>query len=613
MSVVIEERVSGPDGQEPSKGRGLWGKALAITARIAWRAAPGYSVLVLAIIVVSALIPPSIVRMGQRLVDGVLEAQRVPGQDHDALLLTIIVLGGLTAVQSGLNAVQASRNQVFTQRVFMKAEEGFLQVVSRADAGHFDDPSWHDRVQRANRSLWRTQTMLRSSMGIIGSVITVGGMLGILLSLHPILVLLALIAVLVPLPIERAVNRQVYAMRWSFTSRERERNYFRRVLSDTQYAKDLRAFNLEDHFLNRHRGVVAELHQRLVDLLAKANRNTVLVGVLSGSALAAAYGFASARGLVGQVTPGELTAVIGAVASIVGQMTGISAALIRIDEDSKYLNDYLDFLGLEKLVPLSSNPSPIPERVTEGITFERVWFSYPGVAEPALSGLDLHIRSGELMALVGDNGAGKTTLVKLLLRFYDPQEGSIRFSGVDLKDADPVALRERMGVLFQDPLELALSVRDNVGYGRPADEPSDERVWEALERAKITELVRGLPSGLDSKVGRLFEGGKDLSGGEWRRMALARLMFRGAEVWILDEPTSSLDPEAEAAIFAELKQNLRGRTGIVISHRFNTVRIADRIAVIQDGRVTELGTHEELIALGGRYAHLFELQATAYR
>jgi ATP-binding cassette subfamily B protein len=217
------------------------------------------------------------------------------------------------------------------------------------------------------------------------------------------------------------------------------------------------------------------------------------------------------------------------------------------------------------------------------------------------------------MALVGENGAGKSTLVKLLLRFYDADRGSVRVGGVDLKDMDPEALRSRIGVLFQDYASYELSVRENVMMGRPDSGGDDDQVLEALRNSRSEWLVKKMPNGLDSKVGRLFEGGHDLSGGEWQRLALARIMYRDADIWILDEPTSSLDPEAEAAIFAELKENLKGRIGIVISHRFSTVRIADRIAVMADGQVTEVGTHDELLRAQGRYAQLFELQAAGYR
>src|SRR5204863_3539056 len=231
------------------------------------------------------------------------------------------------------------------------------------------------------------------------------------------------------------------------------------------------------------------------------------------------------------------------------------------------------------LVPVPASPHPVPNWHIDDIVFDHVTFRYPGGTEPAVENLNLHIRNGELIALVGENGAGKSTLVKLLLRFYDPDAGSIRVGGIDLRQLDPQALRNRIGVLFQDYATYELSVRENVVMGRPGGPVDDTRVVEALHDARSEWLLKRMPKGLDSKVARLFEGGHDLSGGEWQRLALARIMYCDADVWILDEPTSSLDPEAEAAIFAELKENLRGRIGIVISHRFSTVRIADRIAV----------------------------------
>jgi ATP-binding cassette subfamily B protein len=286
---------------------------------------------------------------------------------------------------------------------------------------------------------------------------------------------------------------------------------------------------------------------------------------------------------------------------------------VAVDQHTTFLDDYFSFLAIEPLVPVPAEPRSAPSRLARGIEFDDVTFKYPGGTEPAVAGLSLHIQDGELMALVGENGAGKSTLVKLLLRFYDADQGSVRVGGVDVKDMDPAALRGRIGVLFQDYTNYELSIRENVVMGRPDGTVDDERVMKALRDSRSEWLVKKMPKGLDSKVGRLFDGGHDLSGGEWQRLALARIMYRNADIWILDEPTSSLDPEAEAGIFAELKENLRGRIGIVISHRFSTVRIADRIAVIAQGRVTELGTHEELVGARGRYAQLFDLQAAGYR
>jgi ATP-binding cassette subfamily B protein len=307
--------------------------------------------------------------------------------------------------------------------------------------------------------------------------------------------------------------------------------------------------------------------------------------------------------------------VIGAFTSVAGTLGNISSTFVSVDQHTTFLEDYFSFLAIEPLVPSPARPHPEPNWHIDHIDFDNVSFRYPGGTSAAVSGLNLHIRNGELIALVGENGAGKSTLVKLLLRFYDADEGAVRVGGVDVKDLDPEVLRSRIGVLFQDYVSYELSVRENVVMGRPDAKVAvnDERVLEALHDARSEWLLKKMPKGLDSKVGRLFEGGHDLSGGEWQRLALARIMYRDADIWILDEPTSSLDPEAEAGIFAELKENLKGRIGIVISHRFSTVRIADRIAVIADGRIAELGSHTELLMAGGRYAQLFELQAAGYR
>jgi ATP-binding cassette subfamily B protein len=317
--------------------------------------------------------------------------------------------------------------------------------------------------------------------------------------------------------------------------------------------------------------------------------------------------------VAGTIDPGGVVLVIGAFTAVSGTLGQISSTFVAVDQHTTFLEDYFSFLAVEPLVPRPAQPKVVPAGPVDGIEFDDVTFSYPGGTEPAVAGLSLAIRHGELVALVGENGAGKSTLVKLLLRFYDADKGSVRVGGVDLRQWDPETLRRRIGVLFQDYASYELSVRENIVMGRPDVESDDQRVLEALRDSRSEWLVSKMPNGLDAKVGRLFEGGHDLSGGEWQRLALARIMYRDADIWILDEPTSSLDPEAEAAIFAELKAMLRGRIGIVISHRFSTVRIADRIAVIADGHVTELGTHQELLAAGGRYAQLFELQAAGYR
>jgi ATP-binding cassette subfamily B protein len=340
---------------------------------------------------------------------------------------------------------------------------------------------------------------------------------------------------------------------------------------------------------------------------------SIINGIITGTTLALAYLFVSIKGVEGTIDPGGVVLVIGAFTSVSTTLSQISSTFVSVDQHTAFLDDYFSFLSIDELVKKVEKVEALPANLDKGINFDDVSFKYPGNSEYAVKDFNLTINRGELIALVGENGAGKSTIIKLLLRFYDVDSGTITIGGIDLKKTDPENLRNRIGVLFQDYANYELTVRENVTMGRPYAEVSDDRVVGSLRDARSEWLVKKMPHGLDSKVGRLFEGGHDLSGGEWQRLALARIMYRDADIWILDEPTSSLDPEAEAGIFAELKENLKGRIGIVISHRFSTVRIADRIAVINDGKVAELGTHDELMKAQGRYSKLFELQAAGYR
>jgi ATP-binding cassette subfamily B protein len=503
---------------------------------------------------------------------------------------------------------------LFVRRVQLEAERRLLEQASKVDLGHFDNSDWHDRLARAKRDVsWRPGDLTWSVLGLSGNIVTIVLMAGLLASLHYVLVILALAAALLSLALERRVTARLYEFFYKETPEEREREYLGDLLVQPRNTKEIRAYVLADYLLGRHRDRSEELYRLREQMYRSGTRISMLTGLVTGTALALAYLFVAMQGIAGTISPGGVVLVIGAFTSVAGTLGNISSTFVAVDQHTTFLEDYFSFLAIDPLLPVPKPPRDVPVSLEAGIEFDDVTFTYPGGTEPAVKNLNLHIRSGELIALVGENGAGKSTLVKLLLRFYDPSHGAVRVGGADLRDLDPNALRSKIGVLFQDYASYELSVRENVQMGRPGRVDDDRRVLAALEDARSDWLLKKMPKGLDAKVGRLFEGGHDLSGGEWQRLALARIMYRDADIWILDEPTSSLDPEAEAAIFAELKEILKGRIGIVISHRFSTVRIADRIAVIVDGKVAELGSHEELLRAGGRYAQLFELQAAGYR
>jgi ATP-binding cassette, subfamily B, bacterial len=577
--------------------------------RLAWMASPRAFVEVAILTFVTGAIPPVVVFLGKQFVDLVVAGDRGP-----RLVAVAIGFGATELVNQVLSAFAGYRQDMFGDRVVIEAKSRFLAKAGAIDVAHYDDPLWHDRMARAASELgWRPHQLTWSVIGIGGSFVTLIGMLGLLASLHPALVLLSLLTVVPSIVVQRRTNRRLYEFWYTRTPESRERSYLDEILSRHRWAREVRAFGLAGHLRARHDRIAT--HQLAVQaaLYRRAQRSAALGGLLAGLALTAAYLFVAGQAAPTGLTAGDLTAVIGAFASISGRLNSLSSSLLSIDQHAVFLDDYFAFLAIEPQMPVRSNPIPLPVNLSAGIEFDRVTFAYPHGSAKAVRDLSLRVEPGELVALVGDNGAGKTTLVKLLLRFYDPDGGSVRIGGVDLRDADPNAIRTRIGVLFQDFGQFELSARENVSFGRIDREHRDDLLMAALQAARADELVRRLPQGLDAKVGRQFEGGHDLSGGEWQRLALARLIYRDADIWVLDEPTAALDAEAEAAIFSELRENLQGRMGLIISHRFSTVRMADRIAVIQDGQVTELGTHEELLARGRRYAELFEIQAAGYR
>lgn len=580
---------------------------------LAWAASPRSLIRYSALGMVSATMPPIAVYLGSSLVDRIAEARAQSLQIRE--LLPIVIGLWLAAVaQRAVGAYMGYGRNLFVRRVQLEAERRLLAQASKVDIGHFDNSNWHDRLARAKRDVsWRPGDLTWSVLGLSGNIVTIALMASLLASLHYLLVVLALAAAVLSLALERRVTSRLYEFFYKETPEEREREYMGDLLAQPRTTKEIRAYVLADYLLGRHGKLSEYLFKRREQMYRSATGVSMLTGFVTGTALALAYAFVAVQGAAGAIDPGGVVLVIGAFTAVSGTLGQISSTFVAVDQHTIFLDDYFSFLAIEPLVPAPVNPHPLPIRLGDGIEFDNVTFSYPGGTGPAVAGLSLRIRGGELIALVGENGAGKSTLVKLLLRFYDADQGAVRVGGVDLKDLDPKAVRSRIGVLFQDYANYELTIRENVAMGRPDVEVNDEQVMEALRDSRSEWLVKKMPNGLDSKVGRLFEGGHDLSGGEWQRLALARIMYRDADIWILDEPTSSLDPEAEAAIFAELKENLKGRIGIVISHRFSTVRIADRIAVIADGRVTELGTHEELLAAEGRYAQLFELQAAGYR
>jgi ATP-binding cassette subfamily B protein len=436
---------------------------------------------------------------------------------------------------------------------------------------------------------------------------------GLLLTrFSPVAVVLLLIAGLPVFFAEAKFSGDAFRLfRWR-SPETRRQLYLESALSSDTSAKEVKLFGLGPLFLERYRAIFSSLYAEDRALTLRRDGWGFALGLVATLTLYGAYGWIAARAIAGAITLGAMTMYLALFRQ--GQ-TALSAALSSVGglyEDNLYLSnlyEYLDQPVPERSGIETSGPDP-----SDGIRFDRVSFAYPDSATPALADISLHIRPGESLALVGENGSGKTTLIKLLTRLYPPSSGQITYEGLDLAQWSEVALHERIGVIFQDFARYQLKVGENVGAGDVAAFDDRARWLDAATKGLADPFIRDLPSGYDTQLGKWFRDGRELSGGQWQKIALARAFMRTrAKVLVLDEPTAAMDAGAEAEIFAHFRSLTRDRIAILISHRFSTVRMADRIAVLDGGRIVEFGSHDELMALGGRYAHLFSLQAQGYR
>lgn len=580
--------------------------------RLVWGTSPGALIVAILLALPQALAAPVLLLITKYFVNVV-----ATNSSHHVgirpFLPLVALLALVTVGQTVASAVKQQHDEAFGERVRVAADLRFMRTVAHADWGYFENPAWHNRMRRASEQLtFRPYQLSVNLMGAVSQVISLIGMAGVLWSIQPLLVVIAVVAALVTTPLHRRATRRWYRFDQSCQEHQRQAWYLRMLLTEHQSGKEVRAFELAEPLLERYdRMMIDHLHTKVRIHRAEMSLH-VVAGALSGLVVGGAYLLLASLAGYGTLSPGSATAALAALGGFSAIMSSLSKSLLLVEQHATFLDDYFSFLHTDALVSVPDRPTRLPEGAI-GVELDHVSFTYQGADRPALRDLSLSIRPGELVALVGANGVGKTTLVKLLLRLYDPDAGRVRIGDVDLRDADPAEVRSRIGVLFQDFTTFMLSARDNVQFGRFQREATDEEIWRTLERAKADGFIRQRSGGLDTKLAPMFTSGTDLSGGEMQRIALARLMFRNADIWVLDEPTSALDVEAEARIFAQLREYLGGRTGIIISHRMSTVRIADRIAVMQHGQITELGTHEELMAAGGRYAGLYLLQARAFR
>jgi ATP-binding cassette subfamily B protein len=572
---------------------------------------------VLAAAAFSGLLPLAQIGLTKTLTD-----RLATGATGGDLLALALLLGAVLAAGQILAAVLRLAANHLSWTVGHALRRRLLETTASAEYRNFDDPAWYDRLRRAEDGAgWRSGAVVEAVLGLTGSSLAIVGVLGILFALRPVLLLLGVAAV-VPVAFAELRASDLEATFWvASTPDERRYDYLGTLLSTVRFAAETRAFGLGPDLLRRHETLGATRIERQTKMTGRVGRGRLGAGLVAGVCIGAAMIVLLRESLRPGGSPGNLAGAVAGFTVVLLQLRMFVASLIWLGHESRFLADVFGVLATPVEGSVvgagsggdgagSSAGLVVPAAV--GVEVEGVWFAYPGQTTPALAGCDLRIDPGEIVALVGDNGAGKTTLVRLLLGLYRPDRGTIRIDGSDIARADLAHHRSRIGVLFSDFATYQLPIRDNVAFGRIERPATDTDLWAALTTAAADDVARHL-GGLDANAGRLFEGGHDLSAGQWQRLALARLCYRDAGLWILDEPTAALDPDTEAEIFGRLKTWLAGRSGLIISHRLSTIRHADRIAVLQAGHITETGTHHQLLNQHGRYAHLYKLQAASYQ
>jgi ATP-binding cassette, subfamily B, bacterial len=638
-----------PEQEGPKDLRGRWQNlkqsvtgttaALPRVLRLVWDASPATTLALFATTAVAGVIPAAAAFTAKLLTNSVVQGIGIHSF-HQPDRLTLASIGGpatigpwqppvFTAVQgivflvllqlalfaltALLGTVRNITQQLLQNDVSVRIQLMVMEKAASLDLAFYEDPASYDLLRRAQTdSINRPVLMISTAFGLVQTLLTFITMVAVLVVVSPLLALLALVT---PIPAFVADTRYGWRgyniARWG-SRLLRRMNYMVTLVTTDSYAKEVKLFGLGRYFIDRYRLIAKAYYGSQRAQVARRYMTGFAWGNLSTIATSATYLYVALQAIIGRLTLGDLTLYTTAASSVQGSIQGILGGFSGMYEHNLYLNNLFELMETKSTMPQPAAPIKVPQPMRGEIRFDHVTFAYPGAEANALTDLSFTVKPGETLAIVGRNGAGKTTLFKLICRLYDPNEGRILIDGIDIRDFDPTELRAQIGAMFQDYVTYQATASENIGLGNVQDINDRERIEVAGAQAGAAELISGLPDGYNTALGKWFDHGVNLSGGEWQKVALARAFMRDAKILLLDEPTSALDAQAEYDLFERLRSLTRGRTAVYISHRFSTVRRADRIVFLEHGRLVEEGTHAALMKLNGRYARLFRMQASAY-
>jgi ATP-binding cassette, subfamily B, bacterial len=581
--------------------------------KLVWKTSPSLTLATAAIRIVRSAIPVSILYVGKLIIDQVVLLNRGTNQDHSFLWQLVAIEFALAILSDALGRASALIDSLLGDLFANYTSIRIMEHAAILDLEQFEDSNFYDKLERARQQTIGRTILLSQVLSQLQDLITMAFLAAGLIVFNPWLILLLFIAVLPAFMGEAYFNDRTYSLSRRQTPERRELDYIRYIGASDETAKEVKLFHLSGFLIDRFRQLSQKFYHDNKRLAIQRSLWGTAFSLFGTAGYYGAYVFIIYKTIDGKLSIGDLTFLAGSFRQLRSLLDGVLSRFTSVSQGAIYLKDFFDFFQIEPTITHSSKGLPFPNPIQHGFVFENVSFKYVNSENWANRDLNFTLSAGEKLALVGENGAGKTTLVKLLARLYDPTEGRILLDGHDLREYNLTELRKNVGVIFQDYIRYQMTVSQNIAVGNIDEKDNRELIVESAIKSLADRLVQKLGGKYDQALGKRFNQGVELSGGEWQKIALARAYMKDAQLLILDEPTSALDARAEYEVFQRFSELTRGKTAVLISHRFSTVRMADRILVLDRGAVLEVGSHEELLNKNGRYAELFNLQARGYQ
>jgi ATP-binding cassette subfamily B protein len=558
-------------------------------------------------------IPVSVLYVGKLIIDQVIHLSSDHTASHSYLWQLVAIEFALAILSDALGRITTLIDSLLGDLFANHTSVKIMEHAAMLDLEQFEDSLFYDKLERARQQTIGRTILLSQVLGQVQDLITMSFLAAGLAVFNPWLILLLFVAVLPAFIGESYFNDKNYSLSRRQTPERRELDYIRYIGASDETAKEVKLFNLSGFLIERFRRLSIKFYIDNKKLAIKRSAWGTLFSLVGTLGYYGAYVYMISKTVQGKISIGDLTFLAGSFRQLRALLDGVLGRFTAVSQGAIYLKDFFDFFDIQPAIRSNPGARPFPNPIQQGFVFENVGFKYHNSNHFANRNLNFTLPAGEKLALVGENGAGKTTLVKLLARLYDPTEGRILLDGYDLHEYDLVELRKNVGVIFQDYIRYQMTAAQNIAVGNIDEVENRELVQHSAQKSMADAMIQKLAGKYDQALGRRFNQGVELSGGEWQKIALARAYMKDAQLLILDEPTSALDARAEYEVFQRFAELTKGKTAVLISHRFSTVRMADRILVLDKGELLEIGSHEELLSKGGRYAELFRLQAMGYQ